>query len=73
MLLRTLFDLLGTAAKIAAIFVAIVSVFLFARDGSPAAPIQASAEEQVVEAPHKPRRVLSAFAAPTGGTGILRR
>jgi hypothetical protein len=70
---RNEFRLLTTAAKIAAIFIAIVSVFWFTKGGVGDDVVLAS-EEQVIEAPDQPKRALTALAAPGGiPAGALRR
>lgn len=62
-------DVLKTAAKIAMIFVGIVWVFSVARDdGGEVSPIAATADEQVIEAPHERK---SAISGAGGGLASL--
>jgi len=62
---------LKIAARIAMIFLAIVAVFIFAKGGNEGAVLTA-AEEQVIEAPHQPKRAMSALARPAGIPALRR-
>lgn len=71
---KKVLDLLQTAARIAAIFAAIVAVFSFAMDrGESDETIVAAAQDKVIEQPKQPKRALSALAAPAGAASLLRR